>query len=1029
MARTRSKVVVLIAFLNFNCLNACLAQTPTPTPSSVPASVEGVIVNKRLSAVIVRLESTPTNPLTSFDGYSAMAEADGSFRFEDIVPGAYRLVAEAKPSMYGEYGSRPPERPGEILQVKPGEHVRGLSLELFPDPKTICGHVVDENGRPLEVNIEQYTRGYFWEKSDGPRADLVQPIRWSDSNGYFNIPSRSFNHESFFIRAGGVWYPSTRDFAHALAIEPANQSATGCQANVQIKRMICDGRVVGALQGALPFPADEYRASLFAANPSGTLFLTDSHPLFRPDGVDFDGVCAGSYTVVLEHHLNGETQDFASAVFQSKEPITTVTLTEMTQNDLARIAGPKETDTPRATLTGTLRLDGLNWDQACPVHVSRQAELLRDGDNNGTFALIDAKGNYTFDKLKPGIYRLTFGETAHGAAYIKSFTVDGQSTDPAHFALANGQAAHVDAVFGNDPRDAAGHLRADYTAEAHYLPNGTHPAASISGSIRGEAARGTIVKLSSVRFNSARSTIYQMPALEDGTFQFDSVDPGIYELYADGENNQLSAYRAKGPGREGIPVVLSAGQRLDGADIQVYPKSSLCGKVFDSTGKQVKGIEVWVQGNRTEPAANGSPNYWREHVTTDNEGRYSVPGIGPASLLVWAQEGDKKTFYPSGIDYSQALYVDLGPDDPACVYDIYLPPPGKDTAERGFTISGTVEGQLDPALGDHFYVNLIPLDSSHAPRVKPLEIKSAGNFEVQQVWPGTYTLTVTASYGNGRVPCGMPSSICFGYFEHLLASQRITVASADLEGLKLSIGTLPTLDGEVVIDGKEPDAEHPAGNPVMSGELAREGVITAKLDSHGHFSFPTLDVRDYRISLDKYQPQYYVQSILLDGKSVVGRTIQLHFGQHGHLVIQLATDGATGTLTRLPGQPSVDPYRDLCRYFGSGSSLVLMIPDPLPADNSGIIEGTESTDGLARVSEVPPGHYRVLAADDLVLPGNRFFRPPGSVFLSSHDDLVKLGALGMPVEINPHQHFEFNAPVVTAQMRRMLAEEGFRSTF
>jgi hypothetical protein len=42
---------------------------------------------------------------------------------------------------------------------------------------------------------------------------------------------------------------------------------------------------------------------------------------------------------------------------------------------------------------------------------------------------------------------------------------------------------------------------------------------------------------------------------------------------------------------------------------------------------------------------------------------------------------------------------------------------------------------------------------------------------------------------------------------------------------------------------------------------------------------------------------------------------------------------------------------------------------------------------------------------------------------------VKLGALGMPAEINPHQHFEFNVPVVTAQMRRMLAEEGFRSTF
>ena len=93
------------------------------------------------------------------------------------------------------------------------------------------------------------------------------------------------------------------------------------------------------------------------------------------------------------------------------------------------------------------------------------------------------------------------------------------------------------------------------------------------------------------------------------------------------------------------------------------------------------------------------------------------------------------------------------------------------------------------------------------PNVAPVEIKAAGPFSIYQVWPGNYTLTITGEYGNGSVPCGMPSSICFGHYQHLLASRQITVTKAGLEGLKIEIGVLPALDGEVLIDGKEPDAK------------------------------------------------------------------------------------------------------------------------------------------------------------------------------------------------------------------------------
>ena len=109
----------------------------------------------------------------------------------------------------------------------------------------------------------------------------------------------------------------------------------------------------------------------------------------------------------------------------------------MTEEEFSKLAKPRSADikipanSETASVSATLRLDGLKWDQVCAVGVSRQPELLREGDYNGKFSLVDEKGSFSFRSLKPGIYRLTFGEAARGSAYIKSFTVDGRSASPA----------------------------------------------------------------------------------------------------------------------------------------------------------------------------------------------------------------------------------------------------------------------------------------------------------------------------------------------------------------------------------------------------------------------------------------------------------------------------------------------------------------------------------------------------------------------------------------------------------------------
>ena len=91
---------------------------------------------------------------------------------------------------------------------------------------------------------------------------------------------------------------------------------------------------------------------------------------------------------------------------------------------------------------------------------------------------------------------------------------------------------------------------------------------------------------------------------------------------------------------------------------------------------------------------------------------------------------------------------------------------------------------------------------------------------------------------------------------------------------------------------------------------------TAKLDDHRHFSLSILDADNYNFFLNNFWPDYYVQTVLLDGNPIVGSRISLHFGESAHLTVRVATHGASGTIRNRPSQPPVDPYRDLCQNLG-----------------------------------------------------------------------------------------------------------------
>jgi hypothetical protein len=139
------------------------------------------------------------------------------------------------------------------------------------------------------------------------------------------------------------------------------------------------------------------------------------------------------------------------------------------------------------------------------------------------------------------------------------------------------------------------------------------------------------------------------------------------------------------------------------------------------------------------------------------------------------------------------------------------------------------------------------------------------------------------------------------------------------------------------------------------------------------------------------------------------------------------TDGGSGTLRTTQPSPPVDPYQDLCRVFGEGPSLIaFFIPDPLTAETARVLEGRYQSADTVRFAGVPPGRYRIIAAENLSLHSMQRRANP---LLTDREFLLKLSDLGTPVVITSGQHFDLEAPVVTEQVQQVLNELGIPMTY
>jgi hypothetical protein len=129
-------------------LSAVLVQNAQPAAPK-PAVIEGIVVGAENGAP---LPEAGVELSRMGDGESAKhtvaTRPNGTFSFEDIPPGDYRVAAARPGFLRAEYGERGPGGNGTTITVAAGENLKGIRIPLV-QAGTISGRVLDRKGQPV----------------------------------------------------------------------------------------------------------------------------------------------------------------------------------------------------------------------------------------------------------------------------------------------------------------------------------------------------------------------------------------------------------------------------------------------------------------------------------------------------------------------------------------------------------------------------------------------------------------------------------------------------------------------------------------------------------------------------------------------------------------------------------------------------------------------------------------------------------------------------------------------------------------
>ncbi len=460
---------------------------------------------------------------------------------------------------------------------------------------------------------------------------------------------------------------------------------------------------------------------------------------------------------------------------------------------------------------------------------------------------------------------------------------------------------------------------------------------------------------------------------EQGRFVFAGLEAGRYNLSAERSGFLRQNYGGRKYATSGTPIPLGQDQHLKDILFKLSPQSVIVGKVLDEDGDPVSNVQVRAlkyayRGGKKQwsPVANGQ---------TSDIGEYRIPNLDPGRYLVSTNFRNSSanmmqtpsndplpdtpdmmygaTYYPSTLDSSNAVSVDVGPGGEIRGIDIRL------RKTRVFRIRGKV---VNAASGRGMVmVMLTPKEGGGpAPGVSPARPPD-NRFEIRGVAPGSYV--VHAQLGNGN--------------QGTVAFQEVQVSNNHVDGVVLTVAPGNDVPGAIKVE----DAAAPLNTPNLSVFLRPStpmgGAPRARVGDDLKFTLKNVAPLHYSISVSGVPDTCFVKSIRYGGQEVPEDGIDITTGGTIDVTLSATAGEVSGAAVDKEGKPV------------TGAIMTLIPRDGPP---TAIQSRSADEKGGVTFKGLKPGEYRLIAWEDIP-PGAaqdpEFLRP-----FEGRGESVKLDASG-----------------------------------
>jgi hypothetical protein len=454
-------------------------------------------------------------------GLSIAAGADGKFVFENVARGNYRVTAERRGFLRGEYGSRRYGQRGGLIALTDGQQMKGADVKLDPQ-SVIAGRILDEHGEPMEqVQVMALRRVVAADRRQAGPAGMAQ----TDDRGEFRIAnlapgryyvqamsSRREMMQGRNIRRVDVaepetyvvtYFPGTTEASAATPVElGVGQEFLGLSLQVQKARVY---KVRGTVQGV------EARNLRVMANPRGRIGFgggPGASSGVRPDGgFELTGLAPGSYTIFAARGGPGGGGTVRAAVEVSNADLDGVSL----------VFGAT------FSVQGTVKIEGSTT--FSPGNLRLQL-VEAEGGTMAPMGQTKEDGTFTIDNVSADRYRLWTAFLPRGL-YLKSVRMSGQDVTRQVIDLTSGAPGRFEVLLGNKPSSISGTV-------------GKAAPESLPGLVILVPDGGLPMQMGVGPIPPGNQ--YEASVDQNGAFAIENVPPGEYRVYAFEEFDRAEGY-------------------------------------------------------------------------------------------------------------------------------------------------------------------------------------------------------------------------------------------------------------------------------------------------------------------------------------------------------------------------------------------------------------------------------------------------------------------------------------------------------